>query len=179
MENFIWVGSLLQSCECHSHDFLWNVLDVLLGMSDVSISRYSLYERSFSVSLSHGIRISLDEISGRGPVRRRGIRLSEAERGESVSQWVSVLSPRSCQSLSSLSISCFTKPFLHCLSFLTNLQDFTLVLTLWWKYYFVLTVLWLVVNKYCNHNTLIVFIQHSVRVMYCTYKIVLFFGFYC
>lgn len=62
------------------------VLDVLLGMSDVSISRYSFYERSFSVSLSHGIRISLGEISGRGPVRRRGIRLSEAERGESVSQ---------------------------------------------------------------------------------------------
>lgn len=128
-----------------------------------------MYERSFSVSLSHGIRISLGEISGRGPVRRRGIRLSEAERGESVSHWVSVLSSRSCQSLSSLSILCFTKPFLHCLSFLTNLQDFTLVLTLWWKYYFVLTVLWLVVNKYCNQNTLIVFIQHSVRVMYCTY----------
>lgn len=41
--------------------FSETVLDVLLGMSDVSIS---LYERSFSVSLSHGIRISLGEISG-------------------------------------------------------------------------------------------------------------------
>lgn len=94
MENVLCVGSHFSQVNAIRMTTSQTVLDVLLGMSDVSISRCSLYEPSFSVSLSHGIRISLGEISGRGPVRRRGIRLSEAERGESVSvgAWPSFVS---------------------------------------------------------------------------------------
>lgn len=94
MENVLYVGSHLSQVNAIRMTTSQTVLDVLLGMSDVSISRYSLCEPSLSVSLSHGIRISLGEISGRGPVRRRGIRLSEAERGESVSvgAWPSFVS---------------------------------------------------------------------------------------